>query len=300
MKRLISTLGLALLAVAAALAVRFSDFGAHQSLSTNESIDGSAREEATLTQQTESTEAGLNESTNIVAQPSTKSDRNPEFADANIDTDTVDEEYVRKRIRDSVTRRVTPPYSLLIDELELTPEEKEALISMLIEDRIASTHTEYSRGQAIDEQERATRIAAIIGESKLQKFLALERDLPAYGEVQKIAAMLDRNDAPLSNSQRDEMLKTLIEVRNQYDTPRLYVKPSGIEHLENRLHQIKERERHVMELAPSVLSSEQVTYLFEQYEYLSYRRADSLESQKEAIANPDVDDLPMHFPLWSD
>lgn len=54
-----------------------------------------------------------------------------------------------------------------------------------------------------------------------------------------------------------------------------------------------EFERHVIELAPSVLAPGQVVYLDEQYQYLSYKRTNDLER---ATNDPDY---PLMFPEWN-
>jgi len=214
-------------------------------------------------------------------------------------TTRADEDASRERVRESATRRIQKLYSLLLEDLDLTPSERDALFSLLIEDRIASTWTDYKRGETIDKETQSNRIAAIIGDSKLQKFRALERDLSAYGELQKIRSMLQQYDVPLADSQRDRLLKILIGVRGQYETPPpTDAKLGSIEELEHILAQRDEFERHVMELAPSVLSPEQATYLFEQYQYLSYERARALEQQKETVAATG-EDSPWWYPAWS-
>jgi hypothetical protein len=54
-----------------------------------------------------------------------------------------------------------------------------------------------------------------------------------------------------------------------------------------------------MELVPSVLSAQQVVYLDEQYQYLSYLRADAIERQRQELADGiRAEDRPTSFPVW--
>lgn len=293
MRRAPFILGLALPAVAVAALVAFaSGVGSDQPSST----DKPRRGEANQAPHTSSVDTELNESTEVVPLPL---DGGQENDDWNA-TGLADEETSRKMVRESATRRISKWYSLLLEDLDLTPREKDALLSLLIEDRMASTWTDYKRGETIDKEEQSRRIAAIIGDPKLQQFRALERDLPAYREVEKVRSMLQQYDVPLADSERDRLLKILVEVGDQYETPPPSdAKLSSIEELEHILAQRDEFERHVMELAPSVLSPEQATYLFEQYQYLSYERARALERQKERAAATG-EDSPWSYPIWSD
>ena len=225
--------------------------------------------------------------------------QNPTVAE-NDDWDTTglaDEETSRKMVRERATRDVRKSYPLLLEDLDLTPSEKEALLSFLIEDRIARTTTDYVRGKPRNEHELSNRIAAIIGDPKLQQFLALERNLSEYGEVQNIRSMLQQNGVPLTDTQRDELLKILIGTRNQLKTmPPADVKRDSIEYLEYRLTQEDDYDRFVLELAPSVLSSKQVLYLFKQNQYLSEKRAYALEVQRKARADPTSENIPLSYP----
>ncbi len=65
-----------------------------------------------------------------------------------------------------------------------------SLLQFLIEDEIARTRTRYSDGIGMDEHERSARIAEIIGDAKLQQFLALENNLGEYKEVQYVQSAL--------------------------------------------------------------------------------------------------------------
>lgn len=220
------------------------------------------------------------------------------------DADLADESATRNLVRDQTTRDVREAYSLLLEHLDLAPREKDVLLELLIEDRIAGTMI-YSRGKAINEgkamneHERSNRIAAIIGYPKLQQFLALERNLFEYAEVQRIGSLLQQNGVPLTDTQRDGLFKILVETRGQYKTmPPSDAKRGSIESLEHRLSQQDEYGRHVLELAPSVLSPKQAQYLSEQYQYLSYQRADALEAQRKARADHTIEDGPVWYPAW--
>lgn len=210
-----------------------------------------------------------------------------------------DEETIRQRLRERVTWETRRLYSPLIAELGLTPREEKALISLLIEDRIAATWTPYKDGEPWTREERADKIVAIIGDAGLQEFQALvDRKLPAYGRMLNVKDLLQHYDVPLTDSQHDGLLKILIRVQEQYGTR----PPSGVgqERLENTLAHLDEFQRHVLELAPSVLSAEQVRYLFEQYQHMSYERAAALERQtRDAAAGEDVLwSYPAWHPMW--
>jgi hypothetical protein len=195
-------------------------------------------------------------------------------------------------------------YSLLLEHLSLTPREKDALLALLIEIQVASvigyendgTAVRYSRDRPPTAHERSARIASIIGDPKLQQFLALERNLAAYAEVEKVRSLLQTNGVPLTDAQRDGLFKVVTEVRERYEMPPSDAKSVSIESLEHTITQIEEYDRHVMESAPSVLSPKQVVYLSEQYQYESYERARALESQKKQQADQPIEEV--FFPVW--
>ncbi len=214
-----------------------------------------------------------------------------------------DEETTRETVRERATKNIRRgTYALLSEDLDLTPQEREALFAMLIEDRIASTKTPYKRGETIDTEEQSRKIAAIIGGPKLQQFRELESNLGAYGEVQKLSSLLQKNGVPLTKPQQDGLLKILIGTLDNFAVtpPPADVEPGSIESLERQVAQVAEHERHIMELVPSVLSGQQVVYLDEQYQYLSYWRANAVERQRQSRADGTKSkDSPLSFPAWS-
>ena len=295
MRRKSYILGLASSAVAVALVALIYGIGFHRSTVEPR------REEARQAQQTSSIDAEVHDSTAVVEPPRASDGyQKPTVTEALSDTGFVDED-TRKRVREGATHNVQKLYSLLFEHLDLTPSEKDALRSLLIEDRIASTTTQYSRGKHIDEQDQSNRIAAIIGDPKLQQFRALERNLGSYADVQYVESVLQRNAIPITEAQRDRMLEILIEVQNQELTlPGADAERGSIEYLEYRLAEMDERERLVLEQAASVLSAEQVRYMFERNQRLSYQRADALEVQQKARADESTEDLPLWYPGRTD
>jgi hypothetical protein len=121
----------------------------------------------------------------------------------------VDEKTARMMVREEATHDVQDAYTVLLEELELTQLEKDALLAFLIEDLVANTKTQYSSGRGMSDLERSERIGTIIGESKLQQFLALERNRREYSEVQSVSSMLQERGAPLTSAQRDGLLEAL-------------------------------------------------------------------------------------------
>ncbi|HLF13113.1 MAG TPA: hypothetical protein VJA26_18075 [Gammaproteobacteria bacterium] len=214
-----------------------------------------------------------------------------------------DEDTLRERVREQATREVERTYSLLFEHLGLTAQEKDALLSLLIKIREERTSSIFRgrvvlSGRTVDEDERSNRIAAVIGDPKLQQFLALERNLPSYRELGEIGSLLQQNGASLTHTQRDGLFKILVEVRDLYRTKLpAGIELNSIEAIEHQVAQRSEFERHVMELAPSVLALNQVVYLDEQYQYLSYQRADDLERGREGRA--DDPHFPLTFPVWN-
>jgi hypothetical protein len=216
-----------------------------------------------------------------------------------------------KPVREKVIRDTDRIYSLLFTHLGLTAQEKDALLAFLVEVQLAGTDATYRRdgtiyrhrGEKMDPDERANRIAVIIGDAKLEQFLTLERSLASYSEAGSIAALLKTRGAPVNDTQRDGLFRVLVETRDQYltTTPLSDLETKSLEHLEQLLTQINEYERHVMELAPSVLSADQVVYLHERYQYMAYRRADALELQRKQRANGTIaGDSLWWYPTWGD
>ena len=120
-------------------------------------------------------------------------------------------------------------------------------------------------------------------------------------EVQYIEAVLQQNAIPITEAQRYRMLEILIDVQNQELTlPGADAERGSIEYLEYRLAEMDERQRLVLEQAASVLSAEQVRYMFERNQQLSYQRADALEAQQKARADEPTEDLPLWYPGRTD
>jgi hypothetical protein len=144
------------------------------------------------------------------------------------------------------------------------------------------------RGVTMPEQERVEKIAAIIGDTALEKFLALERNRGDYWEVGKMASLLRRKGVPTTGTQRHELLKILAEVHERYAMPAPPdLDKKSLEYLEHTLTQLDEYDRHTMELIPSVLTPTQGVYVFNAYQRMADERADSLEQQKkQRAANP--------------
>jgi hypothetical protein len=261
--------------------------------------------EPTHARQTSSINTEVNKSTAVVVPP-LGDDQNLTVTKPLLDTGSGlpsnydDEDTTRKEVREDSTQDIRNWYSLLLEHLDLTPSEKEALIAFLIEDLIAKTRTPYASGIGMDEQERSNRIAAIIGDSKLQQFLALARNLSSYRDVARVGLVFQEKGAPLTDAQQDGMLKIFVEVRDQLEwMPPADVERRSIEGLEHRLTQEDDFDRLVLELAPVVLSPKQVQYLFERYQALSYWRAASLERQRKARTDNPTEDLPLGYPSRS-
>jgi hypothetical protein len=268
------------------------------------------RGEAKQAQQTLPIDTKLNESIAVV--PLRSSDGNQEQPETNKDQAGIivaysrdggiaDESTTREIMREDATKDIRGVYGFLFEDLDLTPQEREILFALLIEDWIASTPTPYKRGETIDKEEQSRKIAAIIGDRKLEQFRELESNLGAYTEVQKIASLLQKNGVPLTDPQRGGLLKVVIGTLDRYQAtpPPGDVEPGSIESLEHQLTQVAEYERHFMELVPSVLSARQVVYLDEKYQYLSYWRADAIERQRQARADGTrAENSPLSFPLW--
>ena len=299
MRRRTLVLGMTSSAIAVALVALVDGVRSHRSAGTIEST----RAEADQAQQTSSADTELNESTMVVPQRSNDNNQGakrddlqePEVTEAPRKYSAVDEAISRKEVREEVTRDVRGIYPLLIGGLDLTSSQQDALLLLLIEDEIARTRTSYSSGIGMDEQERSARIAALIGEAKLQQFLALEHNIDEYREVHYVQSMLQQKGVPLTDTQQDGLLKILIDVREQVDMKRpAHIKPRSVESLEHTLNRLDEYERLALELAPSMLSAKQLEYMFERYQALSYGRADALELHRQQRAdNPDDEQL-----LW--
>lgn len=284
-----STLVLALTssAIAVALVAIVYSIGSQRSASTVDSKRGGINQ----AQLTSSIDSKSNESTTVVPRQSndeSKDQERDEFLEPTVATAlrkySADEIALsRKEVREDATRYVHEVYALITKDLDLTSSQQDALLSLVIEAEILRTRTPFSSGKGMDEQERVNRIAAIIGEAKLEQFLARERHRGQYAEVRRVQSMLEQNDVPLTDKQLDVLLKILVVVREKID-PKLPadMSPRSIKSLEYRLDQMDEYERLVLELASSVLSAKQVEHMFDRYQTLSYRRAHDLEVQKQA------------------
>jgi hypothetical protein len=288
MRRATLILGIAL--AAAALFGLFYGVDSHQSSVTNKPRRGDVE----TAQGTSAIDTEVSASTVVLSLGSADDYRKPTATEAVSDGDPDKENITledENATHEWMRQDVTEVYSLVFEDLALTPQEEETLLSFLIDSHIDGT--------TMNEYERSNRIAAIIGDTKLQEFLALERNLAAYSDIRQIKFVLEQNGVPLADTQRRELFDIVLGLRAQYETMLRPsdAQPASIESLEYRLAQIGEYERHVMELAPSVLSSQQVVYLHEHYEYMSYQRDHALEFvKKRRVDNPDA---PLVYPIWS-
>jgi hypothetical protein len=204
-----------------------------------------------------------------------------------------DEATLRADMRKQATQDMRGSYSLLLEDLDVLPEQRQnletLLIDMMVEGMWTATRTFEIRGREIPLQERYERIAAVIGDQKLVEFLALEQNRYAYAETTQIARLLRRKDAPLTDTQRDGMFEILVDVhaRYPYEEPPAELDRRSDEYIDELLRQTDDVDRHVIELATSVLSPAQVAYLFGAYDYMSRDRRSDVERQKKRKAAGD-------------
>lgn len=205
-----------------------------------------------------------------------------------------------EKLREDAAKEIPNDYSLLFNHLELTQSEERELSSLLAEFRVATTHTPCRQGTKVDSRARSNRIEAIIGPQKVARFLSLEQNMYEYGEIKFVDCVLNNNDSSLTDTQRDKLFEIIVEIAAREEKlPGADVERRSIEYLEYQLAESNERTRLFLELAASVLTAEQVRYLFDEYQRLSYRQADSLEREKRARLDPNREPLPLHYPARS-
>lgn len=219
-----------------------------------------------------------------------------------------DEATILADLRKQALQDVRQTYSLLLDDLDLTPQQREDLVAVFVELQVESAWTGapeggfQKRGRTIPPQERQDRIAAAIGDERLDEFLVLEVNLAAYWETQQIGSLLRRKGLPLTQAQRDGVLEIVLEVRDRYPhtEPEADLDPRSLERLEHEVRQLDDFDRHVVELAPSVLSATQVAHLFDEYQWMSRQRIDAVEMQKKRRVERPDDDMGTFLPArWN-
>lgn len=223
-------------------------------------------------------------------------------------SDKLDEDAAQELLRRMATHSIRMRYRLLIDDLDLTSEERDALFELLVDDWIRSSTIRSSsapdqQGDPVDTDEQLQRIAAIIGEPKQQEFSRLVEKIDVYQEVQRIESLFSTNEIPLTETQQRELLAIVATIQEEY----LLQQPeptnmdrSPIEEMEYALAHMAEYERHLMELVSSVLSAEQVVYLDRQYQFFALSRLDALEQQKQELFDGTRDEEdPLTFRAWS-
>jgi hypothetical protein len=209
----------------------------------------------------------------------------------------LDEAAEREMVRKEAARAVRDGYTLLLQDLALPPAENRDLISLLTELQVEGTWTSHTSGRTVGQQERYERIATVIGDEKLLRFLELEQNLRAYSETQQITSFLRFHEMPLDEAQRDGVFRILVDVHDRYDTtPPAELGRDSLERVEYVIEKLDEIDRHVLELAPSVLSPRQVAQLFAAYQHMSYERADSLERQKKRRADHPDQEIGWFYP----
>jgi hypothetical protein len=198
----------------------------------------------------------------------------------------VDEETSRRLTHEIATKETRRYYSLLLDHLGLAGSEREALMSVLIEDQLLRTTTPYARGGPTDPRQRSKKISAVIGEARLAQFLSLERHLAAYGEVYSVGTMLEKNGTPMTKQQREKLLELLIAARDQSEVKHFpESERTSIKQLKEGIAARDEYERHVLELSVSALSPKQLQHLFDHFQFRSQERARAVEFNMKLRAN---------------
>jgi hypothetical protein len=204
--------------------------------------------------------------------------------------DLLDEKTLSELLRQEATNEVRSSYALLLKQLGLGAAKEKALIAFLIEDRISNSSTDFVEAHPLDKATRAARITALIGSDEQAKFMTLEQDIKSYAAVENIKGLLQINGHPLNDSQVDgllEIFKSTHAAEDDSAEQLLRSKPKNIEDLESVLAQRNEYERKILDRAGAVISSKQMQYVFEWYQYLSDKRASALEEQKKRLAkNP--------------
>jgi len=216
--------------------------------------------------------------------------------------DPRDEATRREQDRRSALDEVKIAYTLLFKDLGLPKEDETALSDLLVDMWLEGAWTSYQQGRTISVEERSDRISAVIGPEKLEQFLALEQNGPAYWETYQIALLLQRRGVPTTPAQRDALFDILVDVRAQYPIARPPddLDPNSAEYLAHIHRQQDDFDRHVIELAPGVLSPTQVAYLFQAYDRMSRERIDLFEWQKKMKAeHPEQDTGWMSTARWN-
>ena len=205
-----------------------------------------------------------------------------------------------EQLRDDAEQWIPNTYSLMFNHLELTQSEKQDLSSLLAEFSAAGTYTACKEGIKIDPQNRSDMIEAIIGPTKLARFLSLEQHRYEYGEINFVDCVLNNNGSSLTDAQRDSLFEIIVEIAAREEKlPGSGAERESIEYLEYHLAELNERTRLFLERVGSELSAEQLGHLFNEYQRISYRQADSLERQKRARLDPNQEPLPWYYPARS-
>ena len=208
----------------------------------------------------------------------------------------VDEATQQARIKEQATEDVRDGYALLLEDLSLPEQEKRDLVALLIEMEVERRSGEI-RGRKIPDQEKYERIAAVIGDRKLLALVELEQDRQSYWETTQIARLMRHKDVPLTEKQLAGVFDIVVEVHARYP----YIPPppeldiDSVELIEHVLTRADDFDRHIVELAPSVLSPRQVVHLFNAYEFMSRDRRSFVEKQK---AWKTGDDPRLKIPGW--
>ena len=189
-----------------------------------------------------------------------------------------------REIREESAQYVNNVYPLILGELELTTHQEAELLSLLIEAETAATKTFFSSGEGMND--RSAKIADIIGQSKLNEFLQLEQYRAEYAELRSLESMFNDHDVSLSDLQRHSLGEILVKTRKRFnsDVP-AGMDPMSSEYIQHHLDQMDDFDRLVLELAPSVLSREQVELLFDRYQALAYERRLAIDAQLRARGN---------------
>lgn len=239
----------------------------------------------------------VDESQLIGPEPQSTDLEQAEVKDDTALLDCIDAAAELEELRADAEQEIPDSYTLLFNHLELPESQKHKLTSLLVEFRVARTYTSCKQGIEIDPQNRSDMIEAIIGPTKVARFLSLEQNMYEYSEIKFVDCVLNNNGSSLTGAQRDRLFEIIVEIAARKEKlPGSGAERHSIEYLEYQLAELNERTRLFLEQVASELSAEQVGYLFDEYQRISYQQADALERQKRARLDPKRNPLPTYFP----
>src|SRR5688572_9902207 len=165
----------------------------------------------------------------------------------------------RDMMRSDQTEWLQKSSAELLETLDLSPEQAERYIELLVDGQSASFGLVQQDSGVINDRERETDAAlmALLGEEKFRTHEEYQRSAEERVQVDDIRRLFDTTPAPLAADQAAQLLAALVEERERAPPPKFDPNARSTDFMETYKQWANDHTARVRERAASVLTPEQ-------------------------------------------